>query len=150
MACTQQRLVIDSARTVWSGNSKNYCVWDFDVESWRETCSGNIFPWLLLPEQKEHYNAVAKDAGKTVWGPKVAIFKRTEESLSYVQCFLYVVSSSINVSIFHSTWLDVFWKDHIYVYIYAFVIINIYLMLPCICIYLCVCVSHCHQSDLSQ
>ena len=80
----------------------------------------------------------------------MSISKGTGVSLSYVQCFLYVVSSSINVSIFHSTWLDVFWKDHIYVYIYAFVIINIYLMLPCICIYLCVCVSHCHQSDLSQ
>ena len=37
--------------------------------------------------------------------------KGTEESLSYVQCFLYLVSSSINVSIFHITWLDTFWTD---------------------------------------
>ena len=39
--------------------------------------------------------------GRTVWGPKVLTLKGTEASLSYVQCFLYLVSSSINVSIFH-------------------------------------------------
>ena len=30
----------------------------------------------------------------------------TEASLSYVQCFFYLVSSSINVSIFHVVWLS--------------------------------------------
>ena len=40
--------------------------------------------------------------------------KGTEASLSCVQCFLYHVSSSIDVSIFHSTWLDVFWTDLVY------------------------------------
>ena len=38
--------------------------------------------------------------GTTVWGPKVPILKGTEVSLSYVQWFLYRVSSSINASIF--------------------------------------------------
>ena len=38
--------------------------------------------------------------GWTVWGPKVAALKVTEASLSYAQCFLYLVSSSISVSIF--------------------------------------------------
>ena len=37
--------------------------------------------------------------------------KGTEASLSYVQCFLYLVSSSINVSIFHIPRLDVFLTD---------------------------------------
>ena len=37
--------------------------------------------------------------------------KGTEVSLSYVRCFLYLVSSSVNVSIFHSAWLDTFWTD---------------------------------------
>ena len=37
--------------------------------------------------------------------------KGTEVSLSYVQCFLCLVSSSINVSIFHITWLDAFCTD---------------------------------------
>ena len=40
--------------------------------------------------------------------------KGTEVSLSYVQCFLYLVSSLINVSIFHVTWLDTFWTYLVY------------------------------------
>ena len=35
--------------------------------------------------------------------------KGNEASLSYVQCFWGLVSSSISVSIFHSAWLDNFW-----------------------------------------
>ena len=35
--------------------------------------------------------------GRTVGGPKVPSLKGTEVSLSYVQCVLYLVSSSINV-----------------------------------------------------
>ena len=49
--------------------------------------------------------------GRTVWGPKVPALKGTKASLSYVQCFLDLISSSINVSIFHITWLDAFWAD---------------------------------------
>ena len=49
--------------------------------------------------------------GRIVWGPKVPTLKGTEVSLFYVQCFLYLVSSSINVCIFHMTWLDAFWTD---------------------------------------
>ena len=45
---------------------------------------------------------------RTVCSPKVPTLKGTEASLSCVQCFLYLVSSSINVSIFHITWLDTF------------------------------------------
>ena len=41
--------------------------------------------------------------GRTVWNPKVPTLKGTEASLSCVQCFLYLVSSSLNVSIFHFT-----------------------------------------------
>ena len=40
-----------------------------------------------------------------------AYFEETEVSLYNVPCFLYLVSSSINVSIFHITWLDTFWTD---------------------------------------
>ena len=52
--------------------------------------------------------------GKTVWGPKMPTLKGTEVSLSYVQCFLYLISFWINVSIFHSVWLDTFWTGLIY------------------------------------
>ena len=45
---------------------------------------------------------------RTVWGPKGPTLKGTEVSLSYVQCFLYLVTSSINISIFHITWLVFF------------------------------------------
>ena len=41
-------------------------------------------------------------------------------SLFYVQCFLYLVPSSVNMPIFHSMWLDTFWTDFIYIYIYIF------------------------------
>ena len=50
--------------------------------------------------------------------------------LSYVQCFLYLVSSSINVFIFHSIWLDVFWKDiYIFWWIYKLYIFHDYLFI---------------------
>ena len=44
--------------------------------------------------------------GRTMWGPKVPTLKGTEVSLSYIQNFLYLVSSSITVSIEGSTRLD--------------------------------------------
>ena len=53
--------------------------------------------------------------GRTVWGPKVPTSKGTEVSLICVPSFLYLVSSSINDSIFHITWLDTFWTDLIFV-----------------------------------
>ena len=49
--------------------------------------------------------------GRSMWGPKVSTLNGTEASLSYVQCFFYLVSSSINVSIFPITWLDISWTD---------------------------------------
>ena len=49
--------------------------------------------------------------GRTVWGPKVPTLKGTEASLFYVQCFLYLISSSINASIFHSICLDTLWTN---------------------------------------
>ena len=41
----------------------------------------------------------------------MSTLKGTGVSLSYVQCFFYLVSFSINVSIFHCAWLDTFWTD---------------------------------------
>ena len=43
--------------------------------------------------------------GRTVWGPKVPTLKGDEVPLPHVQCFLYLVYSPTNVSIFHTTWL---------------------------------------------
>ena len=63
---------------------------------------------------------------RTVRGPKVPTLKGSEVSLSYVQYFLYLVSSSINVSLFHITWLDTFWTDLVFPVLY---IISLWLIL---------------------
>ena len=87
-------------------------------------CGFWLFPKLKSPLKwkrfqtvnEMHKNTTGKlmEIGRTVWGPKVPTLKGTEALLSYVQCFLYLVSSSISVSIFHITWLDTFWTDLIY------------------------------------
>ena len=41
--------------------------------------------------------------------------KGTEASLSYIQCFLYLVSSSKNARSFHITWLDTSWTDLVFI-----------------------------------
>ena len=66
-------------------------------------CHGKIHSWLLLPEQKEHRAAV----GSTVWGP--TYFEG--DSGVIVLCTMFLVSSSVNVSIFHIMWLDNFWTE---------------------------------------
>ena len=43
-----------------------------------------------------------------------SLWKGTEASLSCVQCFSYLLSSSTNVPIFHMTWLDTFWTGLVY------------------------------------
>ena len=62
---------------------------------------------------RKYDRAADGDWENCVWS-QGATLKGTEASLSYVQCFLYIVLSSVNVSIFHITWLDAFWTDLIY------------------------------------
>ena len=62
-----------------------------------------------LSEVQENTTGQLMAIRRAVWGPKVSTLKGTETSLSYVPCFLYLLSSSINVPIFHITWLDIFW-----------------------------------------
>ena len=80
-----------------------------------------LFPKLKSPLKGKRFQAANEIQenrtgqlmviGRTVWGPQVPTLKGTEASLSYVQRFLYLVSPSINASIFHSMWLDTFWTD---------------------------------------
>ena len=80
-----------------------------------------LFPKLKSPLKGKRFqtineiqeNTMLMAIGRTLWGPKVPHLKGTKVSLSYVQCFLYLVSS-INVSIFHITWLDIFWTGLVY------------------------------------
>ena len=102
-------------------------------------CNFWLFPKLKSPLKMKKFQAVNEIQenmmgqlmliGRIVWGPKVPTLKGTDTLLSYVQCFLYLLSSSINVSIFHITWLDTFLTDLIYVYIYVCVCV-------CVCIYI--------------
>ena len=69
-------------------------------------------------EIQENMTGWLMAVGKTVSGPQVPALKGTEASLSYVQYFLYLISSSINVCIFHITWLATFWTDLIIYYIW--------------------------------
>ena len=68
------------------------------------------------------YDGAADGDWENCGRPKVLTLKGTEASLSYVTCFLYLVSS-INFSTFHVIWMDTFWTDYIYM---------------CVCIYVCV------------
>ena len=67
-----------------------------------------------VKEIQENKTGQLMAIGRTVWGPKVPTLKGTEATLSYVQCLLSLGSSSINISIFHITWLNTFWTDLIY------------------------------------
>ena len=76
---------------------------------WKSPLKGKRFQ--TVDEIQENMTEQLMVIGRTVWGPKVPTLKGTEVSLSYVQCFLYLVSSSINASFFLGTWLVTFWTD---------------------------------------
>ena len=95
-------------------------------------CDFWLFPKLKSPLKGKSFQVVNEIQenmmgqltanGRTVWGPKVPTLKGTEASFSYVRWFLYLVFCSINVSLFHSTWLDIFWTDVTYSYIWIHII----------------------------
>ena len=72
-------------------------------------CDFWLFPKLKSPlkgkrfqtidEIQENTTGQLMAIGRTVWGPKVPTLKGTW-GVSYIQCFLYLVSSSINVPFF--------------------------------------------------
>ena len=86
-------------------------------------CDFSFFSKLKSPLKGERFQTTSEIQenttgqlmmiGRTVWGPKVPTLKGTEVSLSDAQCFLYLVSSLINASIFHSIWLHTFWTGPI-------------------------------------
>ena len=82
-------------------------------------CNFWLFPKLKSPlkgkrfqtvnEIQENRSGQQMAVGRTVWGPKVPPWRRLRH-----HCPVYNVSS-INVSIFHITWLDTFWADPLHV-----------------------------------
>ena len=104
--CNQRRLATDSVRTrSWSGDSKNHRVWDFDAGSWHEMCRGKIHSIASATG--------AEGASCCSWENCVrsqgAYFEGDWRVI--VLCTMCLVSSSVNDSIFHITWLDTFWTD---------------------------------------
>ena len=87
-------------------------------------CDFWLFPKVTSPLKGKRFQTIDEIQGnmmgqlmairRTLWGPKAPALKGTEASLSCVQYFLYLVSSSINVSIFHITWLDTSWTNLVY------------------------------------
>ena len=57
-----------------------------------------IFDREEISEIQENTTEQLMVIGKTVWGPKMPTLKRTKASLSCVQCFLYLLSSPVNVA----------------------------------------------------
>ena len=91
--------------------------WNIKSPRWLSTpiaqiwhCNIWLFPKLKSPlkgkrfqiidEIQENRKGQLMAIGRTVWGPKVPTLKGTEASLSYVHCFLYLVFSLVNVSLF--------------------------------------------------
>ena len=75
-----------------------------------------IVLWLLLLKQKVHCAAGINDLIQTAstepdFLKTVPTLKETEATLSCAQCFLHLVSSPINVSIFQIMCLDTFQTD---------------------------------------
>ena len=137
LAASSQQCVcscITSGAEFFGKTSNHPGVWAF-LQPSLAPCDFQLFQKLKSPlkgkrfqnidEIQEYTTGQVMAIGRTVWGPKVPTLKGTEASLSYVQCFLSLGSSSINVSVFHITWLDTFWKVH---------------MCVCVCLCLCVCI----------
>ena len=57
------------------------------------------------------YNAVADDDWENCMRSQGAYFDGDWGIIVLCSMFLYLISTSINVSVFHSTWLDTFWTD---------------------------------------
>ena len=102
-------------------------------------CDFWFFPNLKSPLKGKRFRTVCEieenmvgqlmAIGRTMWGPKVPTLKGTEASLSYVWCFLYIVSPSINVFTFYITCLDTFWTDLMYIFYYIYIYILLYIYL---------------------
>ena len=86
-------------------------------------CDSWLFPRLKSPLKGKRFQSMRfrkiqwgswqMEIGRTVWGPKMPTLNGTKILLSSLQRFLYLISSSINVSTFHNTWMDTFWTDHV-------------------------------------
>ena len=107
-SCITSSAELSGETSIHPGDSNHYSPDLLPCDFW-------LFPKLKLPLKGKRFQTINEiqenimgqlmAIGRTVWGSKVPTLKGTEASLSYVHCFLYLVSLSINVSIFHGTCL---------------------------------------------
>ena len=110
MGCNQQRLATDSVRTrSWSGDSKNYCVWHF----WLSISTWNVLWKICSSDSATRTEGTSCCRCQWCWENCVrsqgASFEGDWGIIVLVHCFLYIVSSSVSVSIFYIIWLNTFW-----------------------------------------
>ena len=103
---------IKSPRWLSSPNSPNLA----PCNSWlflklKSSLKGKTFQ--TVDEIQKNRTGQPMVIGRTVWGPKAPTLEGTEASLSYVRCSLSLVSSLVNVSIFHITGWIVLDRPHI-------------------------------------
>ena len=105
------------------GETSNHPGDSAPLQLWFGTLWLTDFPKSKITFEREEISELQWDSGKydrtadgnwenCVRSP--AYFEGDWGIIAYEQCFLYLVSSSINVFIFHITWLDTIWK-----YIYS-------------------------------
>ena len=93
--------------------SPHLAPWDFWLFlKLKSSLKGERFQTVI--EIQENMMDQLMAIGRTVWGPNVPTLKGTKASLSCVQWFLCLVSSSINVSIFHIKLPDTFGTDPVH------------------------------------
>ena len=109
MGCSLQRWATDSVKTrSWSGDSKNTVSEILTHDLGMKCVMAKFIPGFCYQSRRN----IVLQLGE-LWGPKVPTLKGTEASLPYVQCFFFLVSSSVNVSIFLITQLDSFWTHFV-------------------------------------
>ena len=88
--------IIQVTQPLYSQDLAPYIFWPFP--KLKSPLKGKRF--LTVNEIQKNVTGQLMAIGRTVWGSKVPTLKGTEVSLSHVQCFLYLASSSINVLVF--------------------------------------------------
>ena len=97
----------DSISSPYSSDSVPYDFWLFP----KLKSPLKVKRFQTVDEIQENMTMQLMVIGRTAWGPKVPTLKETGALLFYVQYFLHLVSSSVNVSIFHIAQLNTFWTD---------------------------------------
>ena len=84
-----------------------------------------VFPQTKITFERKEISDGQRDSGKCDWAADGDWQKCVRSQGVYFEgdwgvialCTMFLESSSINISIFHITWLDIFWTDLMYIYL---------------------------------